>query len=212
MKIIFLGAPGAGKGTQAELVAEKLKLPAISTGALIREAIKNETETGLAVKEIIEKGGLVSDEIAVELTSERISREDCKNGFILDGFPRTLGQALAFEKAGIDVDKVIKIYVSDEDIVKRMGGRRVCGKCGATYHKEHNPPKNADKCDKCDEKLMIRSDDLPETVLNRLKAYHTQTEPVEDYYAAKGLLVTVAGQQGLADTTRITFEALGIAD
>jgi len=214
MRIIFLGAPGAGKGTQAEIVSEKLGIPTISTGAMIREAIKNGTPFGLAAKEIIEKGNLLPDETVNGLMKERLSEKDCENGFILDGYPRTIGQAKGLEEMGYDVDAVVNIYVSDENIVKRMSGRRVCGKCGETYHTIYNPTPCEDKtkCGKCGGELKTRADDLPETVRYRLKVYHDQTSVLEDWYKKRGKLRQVEGQEILADTTKLTFAALEIED
>ncbi|MBQ9940990.1 MAG: adenylate kinase [Clostridia bacterium] len=210
MKIIFLGAPGAGKGTQAEIVSEKLSIPTISTGAIIREAIKAKTEMGLSAQVAIEKGELVSDEIVIGIIKDRIVQDDCKNGFILDGFPRTISQAEALEKMGVTIDKVVNIYVSDEDIVKRMSGRRVCSSCGASYHTVFKPTKDNKTCDKCNAELTIRKDDAPDVVKSRLVVYHEQTAPLEAFYDKKGILVTVEGQEELEDTTKLTLKALDI--
>ena len=210
MNIIFLGAPGAGKGTQAEIVSEKLSIPTISTGAIIREAIKNKTPMGLSAQAAIEKGELVSDEVVIGIIKDRLVQDDCKNGFILDGFPRTIAQAEALEKMGVKIDKVVNIYVSDEDIVQRMSGRRVCSACGASYHTLFKPTKDNKTCDKCSAELTIRRDDDPEVVKSRLAIYHEQTAPLEAFYDAKGLLVNVVGQQELEDTTKLTLEALNI--
>ena len=209
MKIIFLGAPGAGKGTQAELVSEKLGIPTISTGAIIRKALKEGTEMGLAAKSYIEAGKLVPDDVVIGIIRERLAEDDCKKGFILDGFPRTIAQAEALDKMGIVIDLVINISVSDETIVSRMSGRRVCPTCGATFHTLFNPSSAGDKCDKCGPELTIRKDDKPEVVRDRLKVYHTETEPLERYYADKGILKTVVGQEKLEDTTALTFKAIG---
>lgn len=209
MKIIFLGAPGAGKGTQAELVSEKLGIPTISTGAIIRKALKEGTEMGLAAKSYIEAGKLVPDDVVIGIIRERLAEDDCKKGFILDGFPRTIAQAEALDKMGIVIDLVINISVSDETIVSRMSGRRVCPTCGATFHTLFNPSSAGDKCDKCGAELIIRKDDKPEVVRDRLKVYHTETEPLERYYADKGILKTVVGQEKLEDTTALTFKAIG---
>ena len=209
MKIIFLGAPGAGKGTQAELVSERLGIPTISTGAIIRKALKEGTEMGLAAKSYIEAGKLVPDEVVIGIIRERLAEDDCKNGFILDGFPRTIAQAEALDKMGIVIDLVVNISVSDETIVSRMSGRRVCPTCGATFHTLFNPSAKGDKCDKCGGELTIRKDDKPEVVRDRLAVYHTETEPLERYYAAKGILKTVVGQEKLEDTTALTFQAIG---
>ncbi len=210
MKIIFLGAPGAGKGTQAELVSERLGIPTISTGAIIRKALKEGTEMGLAAKSYIEAGKLVPDEVVIGIIRERLAEDDCKNGFILDGFPRTIAQAEALDKMGIVIDLVVNISVSDETIVSRMSGRRVCPTCGATFHTLFNPSAKGDKCDKCGTELTIRKDDKPEVVRDRLAVYHTETEPLERYYAAKGILKTVVGQEKLEDTTALTFQAIGV--
>ena len=205
MKMIFLGAPGAGKGTQAEIVSEKYAIPAISTGAIIREAIKNQTEMGKAAKEYTENGVLVPDDVVIGIIKERLALDDCKNGFILDGFPRTVPQAQALEDMGVSIDFVIDIEVPDEKIIERMSGRRVCAKCGASYHTVYNPSKNGENCDKCGEKLTIRKDDAPEVVESRLKTYHELTEPLKDFYSERGKLGIVEGQDELADTTALTL-------
>lgn len=210
MNIIFLGAPGAGKGTQAEIVSEKLSIPTISTGAIIREAIKNKTPMGLSAQEAIEKGELVSDDVVIGIIKERLAQDDCKGGFILDGFPRTIFQAEALEKMGVKIDRVVNIFVSDEDIVKRMSGRRVCSACGTSYHTLFKPTKDNKTCDKCSGELTIRKDDDPEVVKSRLEVYHQQTAPLEAYYEERNLLVTVVGQEKLEDTTKLTLEALNI--
>ena len=210
MKMIFLGAPGAGKGTQAEIVSEKYAIPAISTGAIIREAIKNQTEMGKAAKEYTENGALVPDDVVIGIIKERLALDDCKNGFILDGFPRTVPQAQALEDMGVSIDFVIDIEVPDEKIIERMSGRRVCAKCGASYHTVYNPSKDGENCDKCGEALSIRKDDAPEVVQSRLEVYHKETEPLKEYYGAKGIVKTVVGQEKLEDTTKLTLEALGI--
>ncbi len=210
MKIIFLGAPGAGKGTQAEIVSEKLGIPTISTGVLLREAIKNETELGKAAKDFIEKGSLVPDDVVIGIIKDRIAAPDCAKGFILDGFPRTIAQAQALKEMGIAIDKVVNIYVSDEDITTRMSGRRVCA-CGASYHIKYKAPAKEDICDKCGGNLEIRKDDRPDVVQSRLAIYHEQTAPLEEYYDKEGLLVTVEGQEELSDTTALTLKALNIA-
>ena len=208
MNLIFLGAPGAGKGTQAEKVSEKLGIPTISTGNIIREALKNETEMGLKAKSFIESGKLVPDEVVIGIIKDRLAEDDCKNGFILDGFPRTIPQAEALDAMGIKIDKVIDIEVADEKIVKRMSGRRVCPDCGASYHTEYKKPAKDGICNACGAELVIRKDDKPEVVLDRLSVYHEQTEPLKDYYAAKGILKEVEGQEEVADTTALTFKAL----
>lgn len=208
MNLILLGAPGAGKGTQAEKICEKLGIPAISTGNILREAIANKTEMGLKAKAFIDAGKLVPDEVVIGIINDRLKEDDCKNGFILDGFPRTIPQAEALDKMDVKIDKVIDIEVADEAIAARLSGRRVCLKCGATYHTEFKKPKVEGVCDVCSETLVQRKDDMPETVLDRLNTYHEQTEPLKDYYAGKGILRIVEGQQEVADTTALTFKAL----
>ena len=207
IKLILLGAPGAGKGTQAEIISEKYAIPAISTGAIIREAIQNGTEMGLSAKSYIESGALVPDSVVIGIIKDRLAQSDCMNGFILDGFPRTVPQAEALDKMGVEITDVISIEVPDERILKRMGGRRVCKKCGATYHTEYKPSPNGDKC-VCGEELSIRSDDDPAVVSQRLETYHEMTEPLKDFYASKGLLKIVEGQEELEDTTALTQKAL----
>ncbi|MBE6563446.1 MAG: adenylate kinase [Ruminococcaceae bacterium] len=207
MKLILLGAPGAGKGTQAEIISKDYGIPAISTGAIIREAVKNGTEMGLAAKEYIDSGALVPDSVVIGIIKERLAMPDCKGGFILDGFPRTVPQAAALDEMGVEITDVISIEVADERILERMGGRRVCKACGATYHVVFNPSPNGDKC-ACGEELTIRSDDKPEVVKSRLDTYHEQTEPLKDFYNAKGILKIVEGQEKLEDTTALTKAAL----
>ena len=210
MKIIFLGAPGAGKGTQADIVSDRLGIPTISTGAIIREALKNGTEMGLKAKKFIEQGALVPDDVVIGIINERLAKSDCAGGFILDGFPRTVPQAEALDNMGVKLDAVLSLEVADEVIVRRMSGRRVCSGCGATYHVEYNPSKDGVNCDKCKTALTIRADDAPEVVLSRLNVYHETTEPLKDYYAKHGNLKLVEGQELLEDTTKRTLEALGI--
>ena len=210
MKIIFLGAPGAGKGTQAEKVAAKLNIPTISTGAIIRSALKEGTEMGLAAKAFIEAGKLVPDDVVIGIIKERLAESDCQNGFILDGFPRTIAQAEALDAMGVSIDLVVNISVDDATIVERMSGRRVCAACGATFHTLFNPSAAGDKCDKCGAELSIRKDDQPEVVKDRLTVYHKETEPLERYYENKGILKTVIGQEKLEDTTALTFRAIGV--
>ena len=210
MKLILLGAPGAGKGTQAEQICEKLSIPAVSTGNIIRESMKQGTEMGKKAKSFVDAGQLVPDEVVIGIIKERLSEKDCENGFILDGFPRTIPQAEALDKMGIDIDTVLSIEVADEKIVKRMSGRRVCEKCGASYHIEYKKPKVEGVCNLCGGKLVCRKDDAPETVLDRLRVYHEQTEPLKDYYEKTGKLKTVEGQEELSDTTALVFRALGI--
>ena len=208
LKMIFLGAPGAGKGTQSDIVAEKYGIPTISTGVMIREAIKNNTEMGLAAKSYTEKGALVPDEVVIGIIGERLSKDDCQNGFILDGFPRTVPQAEALDNMGVEINCVVSLEVADSKIVERMSGRRVCAKCGASYHILYNPSENGTSCDKCGEPLSIRKDDAPEVVLDRLNVYHNQTEPLKDFYGKKGVLVLVEGQEKVEDTTRLTLSAI----
>lgn len=208
MNLILLGAPGAGKGTQAEKICEKLSIPAISTGNMLREAMANGTEMGLKAKSFIDAGKLVPDEVVIGIINERLKQDDCRNGFILDGFPRTIPQAEALDEMGVRIDRVIDIEVADEKIASRLSGRRVCLKCGATYHTEFKRPKTDGVCDACGETLVQRKDDMPETVLDRLKTYHEQTEPLKGYYEKKGILRVVEGQDEVADTTRLTFKAL----
>lgn len=210
MNIIFFGAPGAGKGTQAEIVSKKLNIPTISTGAIIRAAIKAGTDMGKSAQSYIEKGNLVPDEVVIGIIKDRLGEDDCKNGFILDGFPRTIPQAEALDRMGVNIDVVLELSVSDDEIVTRMSGRRVCPKCGATYHTKFNPSTAGEDCDKCGEKLSIRKDDAPEVVKSRLVVYHDETEPLKEYYGNKGLVKTVIGQEKLEDTTKLTLEALGI--
>jgi len=208
LKLIFLGAPGAGKGTQSDIVAEKYGIPTISTGVMIREAIKSGTEMGLQAKAYAENGKLVPDEVVIGIIGERLSKDDCQNGFILDGFPRTVPQAEALDNMGVEINCVVSIEVADEKIVERMSGRRSCAKCGATYHIVYNPSKDGVNCDKCGETLSIRKDDAPEVVLDRLNVYHNQTEPLKDFYGKKGVLVLVEGQEKVEDTTRLTLSAI----
>lgn len=210
MKIIFLGAPGAGKGTQAELVSKELDIPAISTGAIIRSAIKGGTEMGLKAKAFTDKGELVPDEVVIGIIKERLAQDDCKKGFILDGFPRTVPQAAALDEMGVSIDLVVEIEVPDSEIVARMSGRRVCAACGATFHTEYLPSAKGDMCDRCGAELTIRKDDMPEVVLDRLKVYHELTEPLKEYYGKKGILKVVRGQEKVEDTTALTFKAIGV--
>lgn len=208
MKLIMLGAPGAGKGTQAEAIAQKYNLPTISTGNLLREAIKNGTETGMKAKSFMDGGQLVPDDIVVALLKERMTDDDCKDGFILDGFPRTVAQARTLEGMDIIVDKVIDIDVMDDKIVGRLSGRRVCESCGASYHIDYKPTTVEGICNKCGGKTVLRNDDKPETVLERLRVYHNQTAPLKEYYTAQNKLFTVVGQEEIADTTTLTFKAV----
>ncbi|MBQ9278266.1 MAG: adenylate kinase [Lachnospiraceae bacterium] len=213
MKIIMLGAPGAGKGTQAKMIAEKFGIPHISTGDIFRANIKNGTELGAKAKEYMDKGLLVPDELVVDLIMDRFKADDCKNGYILDGFPRTIPQAEALDKAlsanGDSVDYAIDVEVPDENIVNRMSGRRACVGCGATYHIKYNPTKVEGKCDACGEALILRDDDKPETVLNRLNVYHEQTQPLIDYYNNKGILKEVDGTVDMNDVFNAIVSILG---
>ena len=208
MKLIFLGAPGAGKGTQAEIIAGKLNIPTISTGNIIREALANGTEMGLKAKSFIEAGKLVPDDVVIGIIKERLADEDCNNGFILDGFPRTIPQAEALDNMGIIIDKVVDIDVPDENIVNRMSGRRVCKACGSSYHIENKKPKVEGVCDNCGGELQIRKDDAPETVLDRLNVYHEQTEPLKDYYAKCGKLRSVTGTAPITEITEAILKVL----
>ena len=201
MKLMFLGAPGAGKGTQAEIVSKNHSIPTISTGALHRTAMKEGTELGLKAKAFISAGELVPDDVVIGIIKDRLGEDDCKNGFILDGFPRTVPQAKALEDMKIEMDLVISIEVSDESIIKRMGGRRLCSECGASYHTEHIPPKKEGVCDTCGGALMIREDDKPETVISRLEVYHKQTEPLKEFYSERGKLVLVNGSDTIENIT-----------
>ena len=210
MKIIFLGAPGAGKGTQAEVVSKRFAIPAISTGAIIRAALAEGTPTGLKAKEFIEKGNLVPDEVVIDIIKERLAKDDCKNGYILDGFPRTVPQAEALDRMGITIDAVVSLEVPSEEIVERMSGRRVCNRCGASYHVQYNPSKDGVHCDSCGETLMTRKDDEPSVVLSRLEVYHTSTEPLKDFYAEKGILKLVDGRGSVETITERTLKALGV--
>ena len=209
MNLILLGAPGAGKGTQAEVISEALSIPQISTGNMLREAVKNGTEYGLKAKAAIDIGALVSDEIVIGILKDRIAQDDGKGGFIGDGVPRTVPQAEALDAMGVTIDKVLEIYVPDETIQARVSGRRVCEGCGATYHIQYKPSKVEGVCDKCGAKTIIRKDDQPATVLDRLAVYHKQTEPLKEYYAKQGKLETVVGQEEVADTTKLTLKAVG---
>lgn len=210
MKLILLGAPGAGKGTQAEIISEKYNIPTISTGNIIRAALKNGTEMGLKAKSYIDAGNLVPDEVVIGIIKERLAEDDCKNGFILDGFPRTIPQAEALDKMGFEIDRALSIEVDDAEIIKRMSGRRVCLSCGASYHTEFKKPEKEGICNICGGELVIRKDDEPETVMNRLKVYHEQTEPLKDYYKSCGKLITVEGQDKVEDTTALVLKALEI--
>ena len=208
--IILLGAPGAGKGTQAEKICEHLNIPTISTGNIIREALKSGTEMGKKAQSYLDEGKLVPDDVVIGIVRDRLAQGDCKNGFVLDGFPRTIPQAEALDQMGIVIDKVIDLQVTDEDVIQRMSGRRICEKCGASYHVQYNKPRVEGVCDKCAGTLIQRKDDHPETVKERLKVYHKQTEPLEEYYRKKGKLSVVKGQEDVQDTTRLTLAALEV--
>ena len=210
MKLILLGAPGAGKGTQAELLSRELNIPTISTGNILREAIRNQTPTGLRAKALMDAGQLVPDEVILGIVEERLAREDCQNGYILDGAVRTIGQAEALEARGIHMDAVVSIEVDDAVIEARMTGRRVCPKCGASYHIVANPPKQEGICDLCGEALVIRKDDAPETVRQRLAVYHEQTEALKGFYAKLGKLKLVEGNQPIEDANRAILASLGV--
>ena len=213
MKLIMLGAPGAGKGTQAKLIADKYQIPHISTGDIFRANIKEGTELGMKAKSYMDAGGLVSDELVIDLVVDRLTWEDAKNGYVLDGFPRTIPQAEALTKAlaekGEKIDAAIDIDVPDENIINRMGGRRACVACGATYHIVNIPPKVEGKCDKCGADLILRDDDKPETVKNRLEVYHEQTQPLIDYYKAEGVLKEVDGTVDMNDVFNAIVQILG---
>ena len=209
MNLILLGAPGAGKGTQAELLTEKLSIPAISTGNMLREAMANGSDLGQMVKKIMDEGSLVPDDVILDIVAERVAKDDCANGFILDGVPRTLAQAEALEARGVRIDHVISIEIDDSIIEGRMTGRRVCGKCGASYHVVANPPKTEGICDQCGAELMIRKDDAPETVRHRLEVYHASTEILKDFYAKLGKLRLVEGNQSIEGANRDILAAIG---
>ena len=209
MKLILLGAPGAGKGTQAEILVKKLSIPAISTGNMLREAIANGTELGKKVKQFMDEGSLVPDELILSIVAERVNQPDCQNGFILDGVPRTLAQAEALEEKGVKIDHVVSIEVDDAEIEGRMTGRRVCAKCGASYHIVANPPKTEGCCDLCGGELIIRKDDAPETVRHRLEVYHATTEVLKDFYGKLGRLVIVNGSQSIEGANEDILKAIG---
>ena len=207
MNLILLGAPGAGKGTQAEVISATLNIPQISTGNILREAVKNGTECGIKAKSFMDSGALVPDEVVIGILKDRIAEDDCKNGFILDGFPRTVPQAEALEAMGVQIDKVIELDVPDDEIKARIGGRRVCEKCGASYHVTFKPTKVEGKCDLCGGNSVQRKDDAPETVVERLKTYHETTAPLVDFYKSRGKLTTVVGST-LEATTKMMLDAL----
>jgi len=210
MKLILLGAPGAGKGTQAEILSRICSIPTISTGTILRAAMKNGTPVGLKAKEYVESGKLVPDDVIIGIIKERLEEDDCKNGYILDGVPRTIPQAEALETFGVDINCALSIEISDETIIDRMSGRRTCEGCGSTFHVVTNPPKTQGKCDACGGDLVIRGDDAPETVKVRLKTYHEQTEPLKDFYAERGKLKCVDNQETIEATTAAMVRALGL--
>jgi len=210
MKLVLLGAPGAGKGTQAEILCKKLSIPTISTGNILRAAVKNGTPVGLKAKEYMDKGALVPDDVIIGVINERLAEPDCKNGFILDGVPRTIPQAEALEASGIHIDCALSIEIADETIIERMSGRRTCPGCGASFHVVSNPPKKEGICDSCGSELTIRKDDAPETVKARLATYHEETEPLKDFYAKRGVLKTVDNRPTIEATTQAICETLGI--
>ena len=212
MKLILLGAPGAGKGTQADIIKKTLGIPTISTGNILRAAVKNGTPTGLRAKEYMDAGKLVPDDVIIGIISERLQEPDCADGYILDGVPRTIAQAEALEQAGIRFDAVVAIEIPDERIVARMGGRRVCESCGASYHVVNIPPKKEGICDVCGGALKQRKDDDPETVKDRLAVYHKETEPLKDFYEARGILKTVDDQPTVDGTTQAILRALGVSE
>ena len=210
MRLILLGAPGAGKGTQAEIISSKLNIPTISTGNILREAIKNGTETGLKAKGFMDKGMLVPDGVIIDIIRERLAEPDCANGYILDGVPRTIPQAQALMEQGVELDAVVSIEIDDSVIEKRMTGRRVCGTCGASYHITANPPKTEGICNACGGALVTRKDDVPETVKHRLQVYHSETEALKGFYEKLGKLRLVEGNQPIEDATRDILAALGV--
>jgi len=214
MRLILLGAPGAGKGTQAAMLSEKLNIPHISTGDIFRYNIKNGTALGIKAKEYIDKGLLVPDELTIDIVKDRLLQDDCKNGFILDGFPRTIPQAeyleVALKSMGVKLDAVLNIFVADEEIIKRMSGRRVCPSCGASYHLIFNPTKAEGVCDSCHTNVIQREDDKEETVLSRLHTYHSQTEPLIEFYKRKGVLLTVLGKDAVVATSQEVLKVLGV--
>lgn len=210
MKITIMGPPGGGKGTQAEILCEKLSIPHISTGAIIRNSIREKTELGKVAEEYIAKGQLVPDKLVIDMVSKRLQEKDCENGYILDGFPRTLPQADAMDEFGIELDYALNLLVADEVIVERLSGRRECKACAAPYHVKFNPPEKDGVCDKCGGVLITRADDVPDTIRQRLDVYHSETEPLIDFYKNKNILVNVAGKDTIEDTTKEVLEALGV--
>lgn len=209
MKLILMGAPGAGKGTHGAAIRERYHLPVISTGDLIRKAMQAETKAGEQAKAFVSAGKLVPDEMVIAMLEERLQATDCQKGYILDGFPRTIAQAQALEEMGIVIDRVIDLEVEDEVIVQRLAGRLVCRECGATYHIQYSPPTGANTCDHCNHLLSRREDDEPATILERLRIYHEQTEPLRDYYASRGKLYPVKGQDTVEATSKLVLAAVG---
>ena len=209
MNMILLGAPGAGKGTQAELLAQRLSIPAISTGNMLRDAMANGSELGKQVRTYMDGGLLVPDELILSIVADRVAQPDCSNGFILDGVPRTLGQAEALDQKGIGIDHVVSLEIDDGVIERRMTGRRVCSHCGSSYHIDAHPPKTAGICDQCGGELVVRKDDAPETVRRRLEIYHQSTEPLKDYYARSGKLRILDGSQSIEDVQQSILKAIG---
>ena len=208
MRLILLGAPGAGKGTQAEVICNTLNIPAISTGNILREAKAKGTPLGLEAATYMDSGKLVPDELVINILKERLKEDDCQNGFILDGFPRTVPQAEALDQMGVVIDRVVDLEVPDDKIMARLSGRRVCEKCGSSYHVLYKPTKVEGVCGRCGGKTVQRKDDAPETIKERLEVYHAQTEPLKDYYKKTGKLVVVEGQEEVADTTALTLKAV----
>ncbi len=208
MNLILLGAPGAGKGTQADVISEQFHIPTVSTGNMIREALSSGTELGRKAKSYMDSGALVPDDVVIGIIRERLSRDDCRGGFILDGFPRTIPQAEALERMGVIIDRVIDIEVADDVIARRVSGRRVCPACGASYHVDYKKPAADGVCDRCGGALIQREDDRPDTVAERLRVYHAQTEPLKAFYEREGKLMTVRGQEKVADTTALVLAAL----
>lgn len=210
MRITIMGPPGGGKGTQADIISKTLNIPHISTGAIIRNAIREKTPLGLLAEDYIAKGQLVPDKVAIDMVVERLKEGDCENGYILDGFPRTLPQAYSMDEVGIKIDYALNLVVKDNVIVNRLSGRRECKVCAAPYHVLNNPPKKDGVCDHCGGELIKRADDVPETIRERLNVYHVQTEPLIEFYAEKGLLVNVTGCETIEDTTKAVLKALGV--
>ena len=210
VRLILLGAPGAGKGTQAAEISKRLGIPTISTGNILRQAIKDGTDVGLQVKSLLDAGKFAPDDLIMQILSQRLAQSDCQEGYILDGVPRTLAQAEALTRSGIEFDHVISLEVADKDIEERMAGRRTCPACGATYHVKTLPPMQEGVCDSCGGALILRTDDAPETVRHRLEVYHAQTEPLKDYYGKRGLLREVAGNGDIASVTAAIMEAVGL--